>query len=110
MGGAQDLLRWQEVQEAPGAQGHPVQGRQGLELRPGQAPIRLQADGFRWSDQARLPQEGQDHPYVVLRLECKKCKTKKQLTLKRTKHFELVLRRTMVVINIRFYFIGLFKI
>ena len=26
---------------------------------------------------------------VVLRLECKKCKTKKQLTLKRTKHFEL---------------------
>merc|ERR1712207_36036 len=26
---------------------------------------------------------------IVLRLECKKCKTKKQLTLKRTKHFEL---------------------
>lgn len=26
---------------------------------------------------------------VVIRLECKKCKTKKQLTLKRTKHFEL---------------------
>ena len=26
---------------------------------------------------------------VVLRLECKKCKTKKHLTLKRTKHFEL---------------------
>jgi large subunit ribosomal protein L44e len=26
---------------------------------------------------------------VVLRLECKKCKTKKQLCLKRTKHFEL---------------------
>jgi len=26
---------------------------------------------------------------VVLRLECKKCKTRKQLTLKRTKHFEL---------------------
>ncbi|KAG7364402.1 50S ribosomal protein L44E [Nitzschia inconspicua] len=26
---------------------------------------------------------------IVLRLECKKCKTKKQLCLKRTKHFEL---------------------
>mmetsp|Transcript_18662 Transcript_18662/g.28209 ORF Transcript_18662/g.28209 Transcript_18662/m.28209 type:complete len:105 (+) Transcript_18662:88-402(+) len=26
---------------------------------------------------------------VVLRLECKKCKTKKQLCIKRTKHFEL---------------------
>jgi large subunit ribosomal protein L44e len=26
---------------------------------------------------------------VVLRLECKKCKTKKHLCLKRTKHFEL---------------------
>ena len=26
---------------------------------------------------------------VVLRLECKACKTKKQLCLKRTKHFEL---------------------
>ena len=26
---------------------------------------------------------------IVLRLECKKCKTKKHLTLKRTKHFEL---------------------
>ena len=28
-------------------------------------------------------------PKIVLRLECKKCKTKKHLTLKRTKHFEL---------------------
>eukprot|EP00814_Leptocylindrus_danicus_P003039 CAMPEP_0116029494 /NCGR_PEP_ID=MMETSP0321-20121206/16174_1 /TAXON_ID=163516 /ORGANISM="Leptocylindrus danicus var. danicus, Strain B650" /LENGTH=104 /DNA_ID=CAMNT_0003503883 /DNA_START=28 /DNA_END=342 /DNA_ORIENTATION=- len=26
---------------------------------------------------------------IVLRLECKKCKTRKQLVLKRTKHFEL---------------------
>jgi large subunit ribosomal protein L44e len=26
---------------------------------------------------------------IVLRLECKTCKTKKQLCLKRTKHFEL---------------------
>ncbi len=26
---------------------------------------------------------------IVLRLECKDCKTKKQLCLKRTKHFEL---------------------
>jgi len=26
---------------------------------------------------------------VVLRLECKKCKTKKHLVMKRTKHFEL---------------------
>mmetsp|Transcript_3763 Transcript_3763/g.6434 ORF Transcript_3763/g.6434 Transcript_3763/m.6434 type:complete len:105 (-) Transcript_3763:69-383(-) len=26
---------------------------------------------------------------IVLRLECKKCKTKKQLCIKRTKHFEL---------------------
>uniref|UniRef100_A0A6T8LT12 60S ribosomal protein L44 n=1 Tax=Proboscia inermis TaxID=420281 RepID=A0A6T8LT12_9STRA len=26
---------------------------------------------------------------IVLRLECKKCKTKKQLNLKRTKHFEV---------------------
>ena len=26
---------------------------------------------------------------VVLRLECKKCKTKKQLALKRCKHFEM---------------------
>jgi large subunit ribosomal protein L44e len=26
---------------------------------------------------------------IVLRMECKKCKVKKQLTIKRTKHFEL---------------------
>ena len=26
---------------------------------------------------------------VTLRLECKECKTKKQLVIKRTKHFEL---------------------
>jgi large subunit ribosomal protein L44e len=26
---------------------------------------------------------------ITLRLECKECKTKKQLVIKRTKHFEL---------------------
>ena len=49
------------VQEAHAPQGVSVQEGQGLADCPGQAQIRRQAEGLRWTDQARLPQEGQDH-------------------------------------------------
>ncbi len=48
------------VQISPGPQGDSVQGRQGLQLRPGQAAVRPQAVWIRWTDQAGLPQEGKD--------------------------------------------------
>lgn len=54
--GAQDVLR--PVQEAHVPQGQPVQGGQGVQLRPGPAALRPEAAGLRRSDQARVPQEG----------------------------------------------------
>lgn len=36
-----------------------------------------------WKPQAKTTKK------ITIRLECKECKTKKQLVLKRTKHFEL---------------------
>ncbi len=56
--GAPHLLQGQEVLKAHGSQGHAVQGRQGLKLCAGQAPLRLEAGWFWRSNQARLPQEG----------------------------------------------------
>jgi len=38
--------------------GNPVQGRQGLVVRPGEEALRLEADGVRRPNKARLPQEG----------------------------------------------------
>lgn len=55
------LLQGPGVPQAHPAQGHPVQGWQGLALRTGKATLRPQAVGLWWSDQARLPQEGQDY-------------------------------------------------
>merc|ERR1712146_176448 len=89
MGDSQDVLRAPHVPLAPNAQGDAVQGRQGVALRAGQAPLRRQAEGLRWSDQARLPQEGQDDKKIVLRLECTKCGSRHQKVLKRCKTFEL---------------------
>merc|ERR1719376_775371 len=57
----QNLLLGQEVSQAQAVQGDPVQGRQGLSNRTGQASLRQKAVRIRGSDQARLPQEGQDH-------------------------------------------------
>ena len=65
-----------------------------------QETIRCQAEGFWWSDQAYFPQEGElvhERCYVqakqtkklVLRLECKECKTKAQRPLKRCKTLEI---------------------
>jgi large subunit ribosomal protein L44e len=57
------------------------------------------AQGKRRYDSKQMGYGGQTKPVfhkkakttrkIVLRLECKKCKTKKQLCIKRTKHFEL---------------------
>ena len=57
------------------------------------------AQGKRRYDRKQMGFGGQTKPIfhkkakttkkVVLRLECKKCKTKKQLALKRCKHFEM---------------------
>jgi hypothetical protein len=52
-----DVLQGQGVQEAHPAQGHPVQGGQGVGLCAGQAALRPEAVRLRWSDQARFPQE-----------------------------------------------------
>lgn len=59
----------------------------------------LYAQGKRRYDRKQRGYGGQTRPIfhrkakttkkVVLRLECTKCKTKAQLSLKRTKHFEL---------------------
>jgi len=49
------------VPEPPGVQGDAVQGRKGLGCGAGQAAVRQQA-GWVWrADEARLPQEGEDH-------------------------------------------------
>ena len=48
------------MSQTRGAQGDAIQVRQGVELRAGEASVRLEANGFRWTDQARLSQEGQD--------------------------------------------------
>ena len=48
------------MSQTRGAQGDAIQVRQGVELRPGEASVRLEANGLRGTDQARLSQEGQD--------------------------------------------------
>jgi hypothetical protein len=55
------LLQGQALQEAHAAQSDPVQDGQSVIVRPGQAQIRPKAKGLRWSDQARLQEEGEDH-------------------------------------------------
>jgi len=57
---AADVLQGQGVPEAPAPQSDAVQDRQGLARRTGQATIRPKTVRIRWSDQARLPQEGED--------------------------------------------------
>jgi hypothetical protein len=77
----EDLLQGQGLPQAHPAQGHRVQGWQGahtsvsrprtirgplttkpgLALRARKETLRPQAVRIRWSDQARLPQEGQDN-------------------------------------------------
>jgi len=82
----------------------------------GKETLRPQTDGVWGTNKARVPQEGfflklclwvvsfnafifREKPFhllqakttkkITLRLECKECKAKKQLCIKRTKHFEL---------------------
>merc|ERR1712097_26936 len=59
--GEEDFLRSEGLQEAHHPQGDPVQDWQGLPVRTREAPLRPQAAGLRWSDQACVPQDGQDH-------------------------------------------------
>merc|ERR1712227_773934 len=54
------VLQGKAVPQAHSPQGHPVQDGQGLAFRSGKASLRQEAVRIRWSDQARLPQEGQD--------------------------------------------------
>jgi len=49
------------LQEAHSAQGHPVQGWQGFPLRPRKETLRPKAVRLWRSNQARFPQEGEDH-------------------------------------------------
>lgn len=73
------LLQGSRLQETYATQGHPIQGRKGqmkptskhdrsnlthslgLSLRTRKAPIRSQTVRLRWSDEARVPQEGEDN-------------------------------------------------
>ena len=48
------------MSQTRGAQGDAIQVRQGVELRAGEASVRLEANGLRGTDQAGLSQEGQD--------------------------------------------------
>ena len=109
-----DVLQVQGLPQAPAAQGHPVQGWQG-EYHPSRIPrhernshtdpdvfsskASLYAQGKRRYDRKQSGYGGQTKPVfhkkakttkkIVLRLECTACKAKKQLSLKRCKHFEL---------------------
>lgn len=66
---------------------------------PGLFPMKHGSQGKRRYDRKQQGYGGQTKPIlhkkakttkkVTLRLECKECKTKKQLVIKRTKHFEL---------------------
>ena len=49
----------QQVPEARAPQGFAVQERSRLSAQTGQAPLRLQAEGLRWTDQANLQKEGE---------------------------------------------------
>merc|ERR1712079_89635 len=57
--GSKDLLPGHP--KAPKLQGDPVQEGQGISLLPGSTTIYPKAERLWWSDQADLPQEGQDH-------------------------------------------------
>lgn len=103
--GAQDVLQEQQVPQAHGPPRDAVQGRQGVRLRAGQAPVRPQAEGA-WFLPTLLPRcvsasclntfaslsqgfGGQTKPVfhkkakttkkIVLRLECKICKERLQV-------------------------------
>ena len=58
----------QQVLKAHAPQGLAVQEGHGLADQTGQAPLRLQAEGLRWTDQAHLQEEGEadqeDHNQV----------------------------------------------
>ncbi|CAI7635053.1 unnamed protein product [Penicillium bialowiezense] len=103
-----DVLQVQGLPQAHPAQGYPVQGWQGMCFRTSGNPsvhsykslqASLFAQGKRRYDRKQSGYGGQTKPVfhkkakttkkVVLRLECTQCKTKKQLALKRCKHFEL---------------------
>ncbi len=53
-------LQGQDLPQTHTPQGHPVQEGQGLYLRARKASLRSQTIRLWWSDQARLPQEGED--------------------------------------------------
>lgn len=55
------ILQGRELQEAHAPQSDPVQEGQGVDILTGSSPLRSQAEGLRWSDQAHLQEEGQDH-------------------------------------------------
>jgi hypothetical protein len=57
----EDILPKPRMRQAHPAQGHPVQGRKGVSIRPGKASVRSEAVRIRRTDQASLPQESQDH-------------------------------------------------
>merc|ERR1711976_518247 len=57
--GSKDLLPGHP--KAPKLQGDPVQEGQGVSILPGSTTIEPKAERLWWSDQAHLPQEGQDH-------------------------------------------------
>lgn len=52
------LLPSEGVPQAHPPQGDPVQDWEGLQVRAGEASLRSEAEWVRWSDQARVPQEG----------------------------------------------------
>ncbi|POW09999.1 hypothetical protein PSTT_06449 [Puccinia striiformis] len=107
-----DLLQGKAMQEAHPPQGHPIQGKllkfETLQFLLDKAnhnqlswPCKasLFAQGKRRYDRKQSGYGGQTKPVfhkkakttkkVVLRMECTVCKYKKQVALKRCKHFEL---------------------
>lgn len=55
---SEHLLPCEGLPEAHPSQGDPVQDWEGLQVCAGEASLRPEAERVRWSDQARVPQEG----------------------------------------------------
>merc|ERR1711911_486850 len=56
---------------------------------PGPSSLRQKAAGLWWSDKPIFRKKAKTPKKIVLRMECTECKVRKQIPLKRCKHFEL---------------------
>merc|ERR1711862_1029427 len=85
----QNFLQRKQLQEAYSAQSYPIQNRKSVSFAQGKRRYDRKQSGYGGQTKPIFHKKAKTTRKIVLRMESTECKLRKQLAIKRCKHFEL---------------------